>query len=74
MNGLAPDITAIAAATLFVSVGALWLGCMWHHRSPTPRPKSISDLIVSPPHPTRRIWSGEPWDDPRNLYDAPRKG
>lgn len=79
MNGLATDVTMVAYAGLVVSLGGLWLSCLWREQEyrrarPAKRPVSVSGLIVSPridrsrpQHPQLRIWDGEPWCDPRDL-------
>ena len=65
MNGLAADITALAAAVLIVSIGALLVGFMARHRDcHRPQPVRVADLPRRLKPAGRRIWDGHPFTDP----------
>lgn len=69
MNGLAADITVAAIGVGLLSAGLLLAGFRWDRRAPRPKPVSVSHLIAAPTPPPRRIWTGEPFDNPRDLLD-----
>lgn len=73
MNGLALDITMLAAAGLLLSIGGLALGCAWRERDyRRGRALSVADLIEAPrPQRARKIWDGTTVFDHRDIFERP---
>ena len=69
MNGLATDITvaAVGVGLLSARVADRRVPLGPAHR--TPEAGRHRDLIASPRPRPRHLWTGEPFTDPRDLYD-----